>query len=151
MAIAVDCMLTSLKKYETAESSVSVLTDLKAILELGQAPFFNMFIFCGMAYRSFAVSSFGQENSLSGSDGRALQAATLSRMTSNSLRIIKCLHGVDLPEFFEENLSQLSSELVQLVLLQACNIADEAAQNMPDDPSELQVFKACNYCVCVNS
>lgn len=103
MATAVECVQAALAKYETAERSNLVLGELKAILKMVEQPLFNCFQQASVNYRSGLAEKTPSYTQL------------WCQMATNSLSVIKCLHGVDLPEFYEENLNPLMTEVVQLL------------------------------------
>lgn len=126
--LAIEIMLTALQKYETAESSSAILCDLKAILEAAQAPLTSTFLLSTRSY--VEQTAGGQENSSLG-----LSSVTLvGRMTLNSLKIITALHGVDLPEFFEEHLKELVTAIMTLFMLNVQN-PDVGGPTDDDAPS----------------
>eukprot|EP01055_Gregarina_sp_Pseudo9_P000411 Gregarina_sp_Pseudo_9__410@NODE_126_length_4116_cov_86_100074_g118_i0_p1_GENE_NODE_126_length_4116_cov_86_100074_g118_i0NODE_126_length_4116_cov_86_100074_g118_i0_p1_ORF_typecomplete_len1045_score283_25Cse1/PF08506_10/2_3e45CAS_CSE1/PF03378_15/57CAS_CSE1/PF03378_15/3_7e33IBN_N/PF03810_19/0_0003IBN_N/PF03810_19/8_5e03Xpo1/PF08389_12/0_021Xpo1/PF08389_12/2_3Xpo1/PF08389_12/1_4e03Xpo1/PF08389_12/7e02Adaptin_N/PF01602_20/1_2e02Adaptin_N/PF01602_20/0_22_NODE_126_length_4116_cov_86_100074_g118_i047318 len=151
-ANAIMVMHQALSKYERAERSEDILRALKGILQVAEKPLFMTFCCCAKLYVQLAthedIKLTGQEN-VPLANGRGEYACVVSQMTTASLEIIKFLHGVDLPAFFEDNLAELASNCFALLRAPPCPAAEmHPRRYLPENTESLSLSDAMRVACC---
>eukprot|EP01054_Gregarina_sp_Poly1_P010940 Gregarina_sp_Poly_1__10939@NODE_85_length_15275_cov_135_187336_g73_i0_p1_GENE_NODE_85_length_15275_cov_135_187336_g73_i0NODE_85_length_15275_cov_135_187336_g73_i0_p1_ORF_typecomplete_len1047_score157_63Cse1/PF08506_10/3_2e45Cse1/PF08506_10/1_5e03CAS_CSE1/PF03378_15/3_1e02CAS_CSE1/PF03378_15/5_1e34IBN_N/PF03810_19/0_00044Xpo1/PF08389_12/0_043Xpo1/PF08389_12/43Xpo1/PF08389_12/1_3e04Xpo1/PF08389_12/3_8e02Arm_2/PF04826_13/1_1e03Arm_2/PF04826_13/2e03Arm_2/PF04826_13/1Adaptin_N/PF01602_20/7Adaptin_N/P len=154
IANAVMIVHETLSKYERAERSEDILRALKGILQTAERPLFMMYCYCAKAYVQLiahpttSTAAMGQEN-VQSPNGREQYICVISQMATASLEIIKFLHGVDLPAFFEDNLAELSHNCFALLRAPPYPAADlEPRQYLLENTDNLSLSDAMRISCC---